>query len=152
MKLSADNQTNFPKLTHYLRHDFPLLIGNAIITSNLRRFGSMSLSQARSALMWDTDPLVVITDLDNGQCGVPNAFGCTSDATHIEIDDDLVAEFEQNANANLRLTAFGRHVFLTGVTILHEMCHWGNFLNGVAENDGDAGDKFENAVYGGTVN
>src|ERR1700758_5421916 len=64
MKLSADNQANFPKLTHYLRHDFPLLIGNGVITSNLRRFGSLSLSQARSALLWDTDPLVVITDLD----------------------------------------------------------------------------------------
>src|SRR5246127_4612402 len=101
MKLSADNQANFPKLTHYLRHDFPLLIGNGVITSNLRRFGSLSLSQARSALLWDTDPLVVITDLDNGQCGVPNAFGCTSDSTQIEIDDDLAAEFEQNSNANL---------------------------------------------------
>jgi hypothetical protein len=151
MKLSADDQTNFPKLTHYLRHDFPLLIGNSIITSNLRKFGSMSLSQARSALLWDTDPLVTITDLDNGQCGVPAAFGCTSDTTHIEIDDDVVTEFEQNANANLRLTAFGRHVFLTGVTLLHELCHWGNFLKGVAETGGDAGEKFENAVYGGTV-
>jgi hypothetical protein len=151
MKLSADDQTNFPKLTYYLRHDFPLLIGNSIITSNLRKFGSLSLSQARSALMWDTDPLVVITDLDNGQCGVPVAFGCTSDSTQIEIDDDVVNEFERNANANLRLTAFGRHVFLTGVTLLHEMCHWGNFLNGVAETDGDAGEKFETAVYGGTV-
>src|ERR1700758_5421915 len=86
-----------------------------------------------------------------GQCGVPNAFGCTSDSTQIEIDDDLAAEFEQNSNANLRLTKFGRHVFLTGVTLLHEMCHWGNFLNGVAETDGDAGEKFETAVYGGVV-
>jgi Metallopeptidase toxin 3 len=151
MKLSADDQTNFPKLTHYMRHDFPLLIGNGVITSNLRKFGSMSLAQARSALLWDTDPLVVITDLDGGQCGVPAAFGCTRDTTHIEIDDDVVAEFESNANANLRLTAFGRHVFLTGVTLLHEMCHWGNRVNGVTETDGDAGEKFENAVYGGTI-
>jgi Metallopeptidase toxin 3 len=151
MKLSADDQTNFPKLTHYLRHDFPLQIGNTIITSNLRKFGSLSLHQARSALMWDIDPLVVITDLDHDQCGPGAAFGCTSDSTQIEIDDDVVNEFEQDANANLRLTAFGRHVFLTGVTLLHEMCHWGNFLNGVAETDGDAGEKFETAVYGGVV-
>jgi hypothetical protein len=151
MKLSADDQTNFPKLTYYLRHDFPLQIGNSVITSNLRKFGSLSLSQARSALLWDTDPLVTITDLDNGQCGVPSAFGCTRDTTHIEIDDDTVNEFENDANANLRLTAFGRHVFLTGVTLLHEMCHWGNRVNGVAETDGDAGDKFETAVYGGVV-
>jgi Metallopeptidase toxin 3 len=151
MKLSADDQTNFPNLTHYLRHDFPLLIGNSIITTNLRRFGSLNLHQARSALMWDTDPLVTITDLDAGQCGVPNAFGCTRDSTHIEIDDDVVNEFENNANDNLRLTAFGKHVFLTGVTLLHEMCHWGNFLNGVAEAGGDAGDQFETATYGGVV-
>jgi hypothetical protein len=151
MKLSDDDQTNFPKLTYYLRHDFPLQIGNSVITSNLRKFGSLSLSQARSALLWDTDPLVTITDLDNGQCGVPSAFGCTRDTTHIEIDDDTVNEFENDANANLRLTAFGRHVFLAGVTLLHEMCHWGNRVNGVAETDGDAGDKFETAVYGGVV-
>jgi hypothetical protein len=151
MKLSADDQTNFPKLTHYLSHDFPLLIGNGIITSNLRKFGSLSSAQARSALLWDTDPLVTITDLDAGQCGVPQAFGCTSDSTHIEIDDDVVNEFENNANDNLRLTAFGKHVFLTGVTLLHEMCHWGNFLNGVPEPDGDAGDKFEIATYGAVI-
>jgi hypothetical protein len=125
MKLSADDQTNFPKLTYYLRHDFPLLIRNSVITSNLRKFGSMNLPQVRSALLWDTDPLVVITDLDHGQCGVPAAFGCTSDSTHIEIDDDVVAEFDQNANANLRLTAFGRHVFLTGITLLHEFMSLG---------------------------
>jgi hypothetical protein len=152
MKLTADDQTNFPNLTHYLRHDFPLLIGNAVITAGLRRFGSMNSAQARSALMWDTDPLVVITDLDNGQCGVPSAVGCTRDTTHIEIDDDVVAEFEKNANDNLRLTGFGRHVFLTGVTLLHEMCHWGNRVNGTVETDGDAGEKFENAVYGKVVN
>jgi Metallopeptidase toxin 3 len=151
MKLSADDQTNFPKFAYYLRHDFPLQIGNTVITSNLRKFGSLDLHQARSALMWDTDPLVTITDLDAGQCGVPSAFGCTRDTTHIEVDDDVVNEFETNANDNLRLTAFGRHVFLAGVTLLHEMCHWGNRVNGVAENDGDAGDKFETAVYGGVV-
>jgi hypothetical protein len=95
--------------------------------------------------------LVVITDLDIGQCGVPRADGCTADSTQIEIDDDLVNEFEQNANDNLRLTASGRHVFLVGVPLLHEMCHWGNFLNGVPENDGDTGEKFETAVYGGVV-
>jgi hypothetical protein len=152
MKLSADDQTNFPKLTHYLKHDFPLLIGNGIITSNLRKFGSMTSTQSRSALLWDTDPLVTITDLSAGQCGVPAAVGCTRDTTHIEIDDDVVNEFENNANDNLRLTKFGKHVFLTGVTLLHEMCHWGNRVNGVVEADGDAGEKFENAVYGGVVN
>ncbi|MBV8969492.1 MAG: hypothetical protein JO331_10600, partial [Verrucomicrobia bacterium] len=85
------------------------------------------------------------------QCDVPNAFDCTHDNPHIEIDDDVVNEFENNANDNLRLTAFGKHVFLTGVTLLHEMCHWGNFLNGVAEVDGGAGDQFETATYGGVV-
>jgi hypothetical protein len=43
-------------------------------------------------------------------------------------------------------------VFLTGVTLLHEMCHSGNRVNGVVEADGDAGEKFETAVYGGVVN
>jgi hypothetical protein len=151
MKLSADDQTNFPNLTYYLRHDFPLLIGNGVITSNLRKFGSLSLAQARSALLWDTDPLVVITDLDHGQCGVPAAFGCTRDSTHIEIDDDTVNDFENSTADSLRLTKFGKHVFVIGVKILHETCHWGNFLNGVPEADGDAGDKFEIATYGAVV-
>jgi Metallopeptidase toxin 3 len=118
----------------------------------IRLFGSMTSAQARSALLRDTDPLVTITDLSAGQCGVPAAVGCTRDTTHIEIDDDVVNEFEKNANDNLRLTKFGKHVFLTGVTLLHEMCHWGNRVNGVVEADGDAGEKFENAVYGGVVN
>jgi Metallopeptidase toxin 3 len=143
MKLTADDQIAFPQLASYLRREMPLLIGNSTITSNLRRFGSMDLSQARSALMWDTEPLVTVTDLSSG---------CTRDTTHIEVDDDIVAEFEANPQTNLRTTAFGRRVFLTGVCLLHEMCHWGNFVNGAAEPAGtDAGTQFENAVYGGPV-
>lgn len=94
---------------------------------------------------------MVITDLDNGQCGVPNAFGCTSDSTHIEIDDDLAAEFEQNSNANppahqvwSSRVSYGRDAPSRNVSL-------GKLSNGVAETDGDAGDKFETAVYGGTV-
>jgi hypothetical protein len=152
MKLTADDQIAFPQLTSYLRRDMPLLIGNSIITDNLRRFGSMDLAQVRSALMWDTEPLVTVTDLSSGQCGVPQADGCTRDTTHIEVDDDIVAEFEANPQTNLRTTAFGRRVFLTGVCLLHEMCHWGNFVNGAAEPAGtDAGTQFENVVYGGPV-
>jgi hypothetical protein len=151
MRLSADDQTSFPQLTEYLRNAFPRLTSNGVIVFNLRKFGNLSTAQARHALMWGTEPLVSVVDLDAGQCGVPQAFGCTSDSTHIEVDDDLVAEFESGGSANLRLVPNGHHVYLTGVTLLHEMCHWGNFLNGVAETT-DAGDAFESAVYGGPVN
>jgi zincin-like metallopeptidase toxin 3 of polymorphic toxin system len=151
MRLSADDQTSFPQLTEYLRNAFPRLTSNGVIVFNLRKFGNLSDAQARHALMWGTDPLVSIVDLDAGQCGIPQAFGCTNDSTEIQIDDDLVAEFESGGSANLRLTKFGHYVYLAGVTLLHEMCHWGNFLNGVAETT-DAGDAFESAVYGGPVN
>lgn len=151
MRLSADDQTSFPQLTEYLRNAFPRLTSNGVIVFNLGKFGNLSTAQARHALMWGAEPLVSVVDLDAGQCGVPQAFGCTSDSTHIEIDDDLVAEFESGGSANLRLAPNGHHVYLTGVTLLHEMCHWGNFLNGVAETT-DAGDAFETAVYGGPVN
>jgi Metallopeptidase toxin 3 len=150
MRLSSDDQTSFPQLRQYLQRSFPALTSNSVIVFNLRKFGSLSDAQARHALMWGTEPLVSIVDLDAGQCGVPQAFGCTSDSTQIQIDDDLVAEFEKGGSANLRLAPNGHHVYLTGVTLLHEMCHWGNFLNGVAETT-DAGDAFESAVYGGSV-
>jgi zincin-like metallopeptidase toxin 3 of polymorphic toxin system len=150
MKLSDDDQTSFPQLTEYLRNAFPRLTSNGVIVFNLRKFGNLSDAQARHALMWGTDPLVSIVDLDAGQCGVPQAFGCTSDSTEIQIDDDLVAEFEKGGSSNLRLAPNGHHVYLTGVTLLHEMCHWGNFLNGAAEAT-DAGNQFETAVYGGVV-
>jgi hypothetical protein len=150
MRLTADDQSSFPQLTEYLRHAFPRLTSNAVIVFNLNRFGSLSAAQARHALMWGTDPLVSIVDLSAGQCGIPSADGCTSDATHIEIDDDIVAEFETGGNANLRLAPNGHFVYLAGVTMLHEMCHWGNFLNGVAEAT-DTGTQFETAVYGGVV-
>jgi hypothetical protein len=66
----------------------------------------------------------------------------------IELDIGRAQEFEDDAyGAGMDRTADGRRVFIVGTTLLHELCHWGNFHHGRAEAV-EEGIAFEVAVYG----
>jgi len=62
----------------------------------------------------------------------------------------LANDHENGKNIN-RLTKTGRKVSLIGVTILHELCHWGNYNNVPYISEAgkkDQGSRFEEMVYG----
>jgi Metallopeptidase toxin 3 len=150
MKLNPDDETNHGKLKYYLSKNFPDLASNPTILSALVKHGALTKSQAVNALLYGTPPLVLIKDLSGGSCGGVSALGCTRNSTEIEVDSATVDEFENDTKSNIRQTTRGRDVFLLGVTILHELCHWGHNLNGKAE-VGHAGDNIENALYGRVI-
>jgi hypothetical protein len=159
--MSQADVTRFPHFAGYVRTRMPEVINVPVIVRNMQRFGSLTREQLRHALLWGTDPLIVITDLLHGQCGVPQANGCFEPANpnQIEIDLGRVQDFETDANgAGTDHNARGQNVFIVGTTILHEMCHWGRFLNGQpAEIAGatpplnEAGIAFEVATYGRNI-
>ncbi len=69
----------------------------------------------------------------------------------VEIDPRFVKDLENDPyGAGTGRNAGGKGVFIAGVTLLHELCHWGNFKHGVAETT-EAGVAFERATYGKIV-
>jgi len=154
MKFSAADKQAFPRLYRYIRYSIPQVTTVGSIINNLRIYGDLSANQSRNALAWDNNPLIVITPLTGGQCGVPAANGCFSsdNPNQIEIDRDLALEFEQGSAAAVELTTSGKRVYVIGTTILHELCHWGRNLNGHPYTGaGEEGVDFEEATYGRNI-
>ena len=153
MRMTDDDIKAHPKFAAYVRYKFPDLVYVGPVVHNLKKHGSLTSDEITHALRWGTDPLIVITDLSNNQCGVPSAFGCFEHAKpdQIEIDPQFVTDFENDAyGAGTGKNAGGKGVFIAGVTLLHELCHWGNFQHGVAEAV-EEGAAFERATYGKIV-
>lgn len=150
MKMSDADRGTFPQLAYYVRVNIPQVVHVPKIVKNLKKFGSLTSEEIRHALTWGNEPLIAIKDLSNFQCSVQAANGCfnPSNPKQIELDLDRANEFEKDAfGAGSDLTTDGRKVFIVGTTLLHELCHWGNFKHGVAEAD-EAGVAFEVATYG----
>jgi len=51
----------------------------------------------------------------------------------------------------LRKTKWNKNVFLVGVTLLHELVHWADNLDGIDFPD-EEGEQFETDVYGMVIN
>jgi len=75
--------------------------------------------------------MIVVTDLHRGQCGVPKAYGCFRHAkpANIEIHAGTVTDFEKSNKHHRDKNKSGNFVYVLGATLLHELCHWGNFNN-----------------------
>jgi hypothetical protein len=93
-------------------------------------------AKLRHALTWGNDPLIVIRDLAAGTCGRTDALGCFDGAAphRVELDRGAAGAFEADKfGLGSAPNASGRNVFVVGATLLHELCHWGNFHAGRAE-------------------
>ncbi len=155
MKLSAADIKKYPDFAQYVRVEIPKLVNSKSVMYNLKKNGSMTEAQAKHALQWGMEPLIVITDLFHGQCGVPAAYGCTrgTNLHQIEIHVGTVRDFEKSpyaAGVGVGTTARGSNVFIVGVTLLHELCHLGKFRSHKREKT-EAGFGFENGAYGRSV-
>lgn len=159
MNMTRADQTNYPKMAEYLKHEFPKLTQNHLIVQNLKTRGKLTEAQIEHALSWGTRPMIKIVDMQVQGCGPAAAgaglYGCTRGKVEIEVAKRVVAGFEATPRASMSATSTnlnvkGQHVYVLGATLLHELCHWGRNLNGVAEPQ-EMGTKFENAVYGKTI-
>jgi hypothetical protein len=118
----------------------------------LKVHGSLTPAEVRHAVQWGNDPLIVIKPLSNFRCNATTAspMGCFQPSTpgQIEIETDYVDSYEGDPNgAGVGSNAKGQSVYVVGVILLHELCHWGNFRHGVAERT-EQGEAFEIATYG----
>ncbi len=131
MKLSATDQTLYPQLARYIRIQLPKLATVPKVLANIKKYGHLDKVEFTNAVTWNSGPLLVVTDLSNGQCGVPQAYGCfdPSKSGQIQIDTSTVKDFEKGVTGYKDNNAKGQAVFVVGATILHELCHWGNHNN-----------------------
>lgn len=153
MKLSPADILKYPKFAHFVHLDMPKLVHVKSVIHNLETKGNFTEAQARHVLLWGNEPMILITDLSHGQCSVASAYGCTRKANlhQIEIDEGTVKEFESSPySLGVGKNAKGKNVFIVGVTLLHELCHLGNYKHHKKEKL-EAGDAFEKATYGKSV-
>ncbi len=150
MKLSDEDQKNHPQLTQYVRYSMPQVINVGVIVKAVHEHGLLSVDEFKKALTWGEPPLIKIADSSVVKCGTVNSwYGCNRNDQEIEVDLETVTTFEKGGiGANVDKNAAGKNVYLLGVTLLHELCHWGHKLKKTAETAGHAGDLYEKAAYG----
>lgn len=151
MILSSADQNTYPKFAHYVRYDFPKLIRIPKIMANLKKYGNISLPEFQAAMIWGAAPKILIRDLNHGQCGVPEAYGCfrKTQPQSLEIHTKVVADFEASSATSTDKDSKGETVYVAAATLLHELCHWGNYNNSPRfVEPHDMGDAFELATYG----
>ena len=144
MKMSAADQASFPKLKQYVRYKLPEVANIPIIRAAMLEIAQLNHSKLKAALAWGNEPTLKVTILS----GAVGEFTPDIGSNEIRLDTRMVQEFE--SGRGLRNAKAGR-VYLVGVTILHELTHWGDDQDGV-DRPGEEGEEFEIKVYGKVIN
>lgn len=141
MRMSLADQKAYPKLTAYVKHELPTVVHVPSIVRVMKRVGQLNSTMLRKALSWGTNPDLSVQPL-------VDAFGKFTPGTHeLRIDKPMVEEFEAGRG---RRVARAGGVYLVGVTILHELVHWGDDQDRT-HNPSEAGETFETLIYGGVI-
>lgn len=157
MWMTKKDIADYPELFIYLAK-VQIFLTVAKLMKNLRHWGDYDNPGNPKSIklapifLYGTNPLVKVRRLSGFICSIEYAYGCV-DATRpweIGLDRNMVESFNSDPYnyVNWDNTAKGDFVPIVGVTILHELCHWGrlqseNPLIGIEE-----GDEFEKATYG----
>lgn len=153
MRMDSKDVLYYPNFADYVQNSLPSVGHVHTIVANMKTYGSLKKSDFQHALMWGTDPLIVIRDLGGFLCGKAKATGCFDPARpdRIELNRETVATFEADKlGLGSGSNSAGQRVFVIGATILHELCHWGNNRAGRAETR-EMGEAFEKATYGAII-
>lgn len=144
MQMYSADIRDFPKLHQYVSTKLPEVRHiQHIINTIQKHAGTISKTTLREALMWGKGPMLnvlPITPLGEFSPGVGS--------NELRLQKKMVEEFEKGKG--LRKTLDGRLVYLVGVTILHEMCHWADDQDGV-DTTGEEGELFEKDIYGKVI-
>ncbi len=141
MKMTAADQSAYPKMAYYVKNDLPQVANNTTIANAMKRIGGMDLKTLKDALAFGRGPEIKIVAA-LGACG---EFTPNDSSQELRVAKRLVQDFE--AGKGKAKTSSGKQVYVLGATLLHELVHWGDDQNG-KDRAGEEGNEFENAVYG----
>jgi len=145
MKMTNQDQVTYPKFTQYVRYALPKVVDDKYIVAAFQKYGQIDRATLKRALEWGNEPRITITAL----VGAVGLFNGAVDANEINIHDGIVQEFE--GGHGLRKTKYNKKVYLVGVTLLHELVHWADNIDGTDFPD-EEGEMFEKDVYGQIIN
>ncbi len=150
MIISAADQTRYPKFARYVRNTLPTIANIGSMRRAFLRYAQMDRAALRRALAWGNQPTLSIVAIASPPGSFTNGrFTPNSGSNTIELNEILVAAFESGSPPHLAYTqnAAGDRMPRVGVTILHELVHWGDDQDGI-DYPGEEGELFETAVYG----
>jgi hypothetical protein len=141
MQMSAADQKAYPKTAYYVRKNLPDVIHVPLIVSALKSIGEMDTKRIRIALQWGHGPTVKVSS------SLGTAYGVHYPGKHeLHVNKSKVIDPFENGKGLAKL-ASGAKVYVLGVTILHELVHWGDWQNDGKKRPNEAGEEFENKVY-----
>ncbi len=150
MIISRVDQTRYPKFTRYVRNSLPSIANVAAMRRAFLRYAQMNRTTLQRALAWGNQPTLNITALASPAGTFRNGeFTPNTGSNEIRLNRILVTAYENGTPANMAYTtnAAGTQLPRVGVTILHELVHWGDDQDGI-DYPGEEGELFETAVYG----
>jgi len=143
MKMSPADQTKYPKLKQYASKSIPEVIKVPSIVHAMNKVGQLKRQRFKTAITWGQGPLLKITPL----VGAYGEFTPNTGSNEIRIQTQIVEDFEKGRG--VKKSRAGK-VYLVGVTLLHELVHWGDDQDG-ADRPGEEGEEFEKLVYGWVI-
>jgi len=143
MKMSHADIASYPKFSKYVRFSLPQVIKVPAIVRAMQTIGQLNKATLTRALTWGSDPSIKVVAL----AGEYGEFTPDVHSNEIRINSTLVADFE--AGRDLRAVR-GGHAHLAGITVLHEMIHWGDDQDGI-DRPGEEGEEFERLIYGAVI-
>ncbi len=143
MKMSAADIKTYPKMAYYVKNDLPDVVKAPGMMSAMRKIGQLKKNKLMAALKWGQGPTIKVTALVNAV----GEFTPNIKSNEIRVDTNLVRNFE--SGRGIRKSRAG-NVYLLGVTLLHELVHWGDDQDGVDRN-GEEGAEFEKLIYGKVI-
>jgi len=144
MRMLNSDIKKYPKLSYYVKVNMPQVLNVSSLVNAMNKIGNINRTQLREALSWGRGPQIKITKLASAY----GEFSPNSKSNELRIDTDLVKDFEKGKGTKV---ARAGNVYLVGVTLLHELIHWGDDQNGI-DRKGEEGSEFERLVYGRVIN
>ena len=144
MKMNAVDIKTYPKLAYYVKNNLPSIVKAPGLIVAMSKIGQLKKAKLISALKWGNGPQIKITPL----VGVVGEFTPGKKSNEIRIDTTLVKNFESGKGVR---KARAGNVYLVGVTLLHELVHWGDDQDGI-DRPGEEGEEFEKLIYGKVIN
>lgn len=143
MRMLPADEKLYARFARYVRLDMPSVASVPAILQAMSKIGQINQLKLMTALKWGSGPMIKVTPL----VGAYGEFTPGVKSNEIRIDVKIVKDFE--AGKDKRLARAG-NVHLVGVTLLHELVHWGDDQDGV-DRPGEEGEEIEKFLYGGII-
>ncbi len=143
MRMLPVDIKSYPRLAYYVRNDLPQIMRVPSIVAAMSRIGQLNRAKLSMAVRWNYGPQIRVTPL----VGAYGEFTPNISSNEIRIDTNVVRNFEAGRG---RRVARAGNVYLVGVTLLHELVHWGDDQDGV-DRPGEEGAEFERLIYGSVI-